>query len=541
MIHLYKAGNNNLEFNGDYALGPISCVLEQKLNDTWQVTVELMNDGSEAFHELKKGAILGVPTPRSNKQLFRIYQTEKDDDSVIAYALPIFLDAKDDAMLMDVRPTNANGQQAMNKLCAGTKYRGVSDIIAINSAQYVRKNLVEAIASGEKNSFLNKWGGEIYYNNYTIYVMNSIAENTGMRVAFGKNMTGIKETVDDSNLITRIIPVAFNGYTLDESKPYVDSPRIKDYPIIHTKVIRYEDLKLQKDCEEDEQGFETIEDLQRALKAAALDTFDQGADLPAVTYEISMVDLSATEAYKSIAGLEKVHLGDIVRCTNRNLDIETLQEVVELTFDCVTKRVTSLTLGEPVQSYFNGVNAKMDSTSETLENQKQNSIQYYTYKNAKEINIRDTATATVIHLIISAFKQTFVTFHAQLNLGVETTAIGTAYDDCRCRASIFVNGEERPVHPEETWQDGKHVLNLMDVFEMQAGKSIEYEVRLTPAGGNIHADEQAINAYFSGMGLRGMTGFNGTMHFTENVPALALPYMAVISEGIIEEIRTEEI
>lgn len=365
MIQLYKKSNTNYEYNGDYTLHPFSCELEQTLNDTWQVTLEIMND-DEAFDDCTEEAVLAIPTPNSDKQLFRIYKVEKEDISTIAYALPIFLDAANDTMLFDVRPTDKTGQQALDIMCAGTKYSGSSDITDISTSYYIRKNLVEAIASDDENSFLNRWGGEISYDNFKIIVNKSIGVNNVGRVAFGYNMTGIKMTIDTTDIVTRIIPLSYNGYMLEGDSPWVDSPLINNYAKVYKRVIEYSDIKLQEDCSTDEQGYNTLQELRAALITRAKQEYENGIDIPAVSYEVNMIDLSQYDEYKDFAELEKIHLGDKAICENKRLGIDTIQEVVKLVYDCVSKRVTSITLSTVEDNFFNAVSSAISKTKKAI-------------------------------------------------------------------------------------------------------------------------------------------------------------------------------
>ena len=78
MIQIYKRENTNFENNGDFILHPIRCELKSELNGTWELTMQYPFEKSEEFEALINEAVLAVPTPYSEKQLFRIYNVEKD-------------------------------------------------------------------------------------------------------------------------------------------------------------------------------------------------------------------------------------------------------------------------------------------------------------------------------------------------------------------------------------------------------------------------------------------------------------------------------
>lgn len=348
MIQLYKSDNTNYDYNGNFIIHPESCDLEAELNGTWTLTIVYPRlDNDEVFNEIKADAVIKADTWLDEAQLFRIYSIDKTDEDVTAYARPIFFDAKNETMLLDVRPTNCIGQVALNKMCAGTRYSGESDIKDISTAYYVRKNLIEAIGSSDENSFLSRWKGEIIYDNFKIIINKAAGQDRGASVRFGKNMTAVEQDISYDDIATRIIPVAYNGYMLDGQSPWVDSGNINKYATVHTKVIEYSDIKLAEDTtSSSETGYANILMLREALKKRCKEEFDAGIDLPAITYRVDLVELSQYEEYKDVKDLEKIFLGDTVLCENDNLNISTKAKAIKITYDCINQCNTNVTLGD---------------------------------------------------------------------------------------------------------------------------------------------------------------------------------------------------
>lgn len=353
MIQIYDPGNTKFDFNGDVTLDPYSCECTMILNDAWSLELEAPIDEDEKFKHIVKEAVISAPTPISDKQLFRIYDTEKTDDSITAIALPVFCDSKDDHALLDVRPTGKNGQQALDILCAGSKYSGESDITKAATAYYVRKNLMEAINGDIDQSFVNRWGGEILYDNYKIIINQRVGGNYGARAEFGYNLEGIKEHVDMSSVVTRIIPVAYNGYTLEGKAPWVDSPNIKKYQKIYTRTIEFSEVKLKEDStDDDENACNTLEELRNRLIEECQKQYAAGIDLPEITYEVDVISLEGTEEYKDYKDLEKIGLGDDVKCSHHILDIEITARATELVYDCINRRNKKVKLGKFTKTAF---------------------------------------------------------------------------------------------------------------------------------------------------------------------------------------------
>lgn len=352
MIQIYLPDNTDYEHNGDAVLDPISCECEMVLNDEWHLELEHPIDEDGKFKMITKEAVISAPTPIGERQLFRIYETQKDDETVTTYAFPVFFDSKDDHILLDVRPTGKNGQEALDIMCAASKYRGTSDITTGSTAYYVRKNLMEAINGDIDQSFINRWGGEILYDNYQVIINQRAGGDYGVRAEFGYNLEGIEERVDMSEVVTRIIPVAYNGYTLEGDSPWVDSPRINKYAKIYTKELSFDDVKMIEDASEDEEGCLTLEELWHKLIARCNELFAQGIDLPKISYDVNMVSLEGTEEYKEYEVLEKVGLGDTVHCKHRELGIETNARAISIKYDCIEKRNLEVVLGDYQKSAF---------------------------------------------------------------------------------------------------------------------------------------------------------------------------------------------
>lgn len=368
MIQLYKSTNTDYEMNGDYTLSPLSCVFECNLNDAWILSIE--NPIDQSLDDFTIGAVIGAPTPYGDKQLFRIYDVTKDDNGIIASAFPIFLDARNDCFLWDVRPSNVTGQTALNQMITNKKYSASSNITKTSTAYYVQKNLIEALNGDDDNAFLKRWGGEIAYDNYKIIVNDRIGSDNGLKVEFGFNLLGVEEKINNEELVTRIIPKAYNGYILPNNET-VDSPLINNYPIVYTRVIEYQDIKLIDDAQEDdtENGItvcNTLEELYAALRTRAQEEYENEIDLPQITYNVDMADLSKTDLYKDYKDLLKVNLGDTVHVKHRKLGIETSARVISMAYDCITQKVESLVLGDYEANYFNDVSSITNSASRVI-------------------------------------------------------------------------------------------------------------------------------------------------------------------------------
>ena len=371
MIQIYSADNANYEQNGDMTLFPSSATVKAVINGSWEITLDHPKDTEGRWKYIKEGAVVKMPS-FNGEQLFRITHKEKNDSGISADLQPIFMDAKDDCFLIDIRPTDKTGQQALNLMTApNKKYTAVSDIITVSTAYYQNKNLIEAINGDDDNAFIKRWGGEIVYDNYTAIVNKQAGGDYGVEIIYGKNVAdnGMKEEVDLRSVVTRLVPKAYNGYQIAGDKPWVDSPLIDKYPTIKYGVLTFENVKMRADAKEDDEKngiivCDTQAQLDAALKKRCKEQWEAGLDKPKVTISVDMVMIEDTELYADVKGLVQVSLGDTVHCRNSELDIVSDARVVEITWDCVNNQIESVELGDFQFDYLSnqrGLNNRIES------------------------------------------------------------------------------------------------------------------------------------------------------------------------------------
>lgn len=347
MIEIYLKTNTNYDKNGDITLDPTSCTYKDSEN---LITLEHFIDDEGRWKYINFENVIAAEE-NGKKKLYRIYNVVRSLYSVTAYARPIFYDLID-KVLLDVRPTNKIGKEALDIILADTGFTGHSNISTSNTAYYVRKNIVEALLGDEENSFINRWGGEFYCENFDVYINDRIGADNGVRVEFGYNLNEIEEDVNIEEVVTRIIPVGYDGIMLDGETPWVDSPLINKYTQPKMRVIEFSDVKV-KESSDDEEGFDTIEEARAELIRQCNLLYENDIDKPTVNYKIDMINLANTTAYKDFKMLVEVNKGDTVTCYIKHLDIDVKARVIDYERDLITGEYTSIELGNAVSNFFN--------------------------------------------------------------------------------------------------------------------------------------------------------------------------------------------
>jgi len=359
MIEVYVKGNEDYKSNGDMTLTPTTCEVELTVEGIAELTLEHPIDDLGRWEYLVNDNVIAAPTPYSKKQLFRIYDYTKTETEVTAYARHIFYDSAGE-MLVDVRPTDKTGQEALDIILSGTKYKAKTNIKTRSTAYYIRKNIMEAIGGDNENSFINRWGGERMYDNFTVIINDRLGGDYGACAEFGRNMTGIEADISIDDVVTRIIPVSYNGHTLEGEEPWIDSPLIGSYANPRTAVIKFEDVKLLEDCQEGEEGFSTLELLREELKRRCTKEYENGLDKPKVNYKVDLVEVANTEDYKDYKKLTTIGIGDDVLTKDRKLKINVTARCIRLVYDCIEEENAEVELGNFIENYFDKTTSAAD-------------------------------------------------------------------------------------------------------------------------------------------------------------------------------------
>ncbi|RXM68352.1 phage tail spike protein [Clostridium tetani] len=375
MINIYDSREINFEHNGLAVLDScIRCEVEEELNRYYGLELEYPIFSTKAKY-LTEDNIIKAPTPQGN-QLFRIYRKVKNMSSIICYARHIFYDLLDN-FIEDCRPIELNGYNALNNILHATQYshnfKANSNITTMATAYYVRKNPIEVLIGDNNNSFINRWGGELKRDNFSISILNSIGRDNGVTIAYGKNLIGIEEDLDMSKVVTRIMPTGLDDKdnTVILQEKYIDSPLINKYPSPKVKHLHFGDIKVNP-----EENV-TLNDVYKLLREKVQELFsEQQIDIPKVNYTIDFIELSKTEEYKNYKVLETVNLGDIVTVKHKKLDINIKQKVIKYRWDSILGKYLEIELGNFKENLSTDLNNITNSIEEIKEDVKETNKEF---------------------------------------------------------------------------------------------------------------------------------------------------------------------
>lgn len=371
MIQIYKETLDKIDVDKNgIIINPIACEISNTLNGENELELEypLMDD---KYIFIKNDNYIAVTNPDFDEpQLYKIYNTKKNMDTITAYARHIIFDLS--KKIVFNKSVVGNAQTILNRLLEDTNFIGTTDIASNASVQYKLQSVMNCI-KGSEGSFCDSFnGGEILCNNYKLTINREIGNDRGIRVSFGYNLEDIEEDLNYDGVVTRIYPSAGD---IVLSNYCVDSPLINTIGVIED-TINFDDIKVRDEETADSDDitlFDTIEQAQVEMIKRCNKLFNAGLDKIVANYVVKMQDLSKTIEYKQLGYdvLEKICLGDTVHCHNTDIGIEVDARCISYKWDCVSKEYIEIELGDYKGSYINDSNSRIENLYKQIELQEQ--------------------------------------------------------------------------------------------------------------------------------------------------------------------------
>ena len=228
------------DYNGVIVLQPTSCELSVEINSTWELTLVHPYDEEGRYTYIQKGCVLKLPCKvareqEDEEQLFRIYEVRDKLDEIEVKAYPIVEESINETPISYAQWYDIDAPTLVDTLngMITDKYSIDSEVPATNQASIIAENTnVQEVLLGDQDlSFINCFGGEVVYDNYTYRIRDKVGSDTtdsGLepenKVFYGASLEDISITESDKDVITRIFPVSGDGYEMgsDGYPKYLD-------------------------------------------------------------------------------------------------------------------------------------------------------------------------------------------------------------------------------------------------------------------------------------------------------------------------------
>lgn len=338
MIKIFNATDTDFKTAGNIIINPLYChEIKKKSLNGWYIEVEIPIKYKE-YIEADKLCVVKTKS-KLKPQAFRINDSITYTNRKIKFTAEHVMFDSRRYVLLDVRPTNLNGQNGLKYVNERTDKTSPfsidSNVENVSTAYFIRKTLLESW-----QVFEERWGGVFEADNWDISFKQSIGKDNGETIVCGKNMQGFEIFEDWSNVCTKILPVGYDGLLLPEI--YLESET--QYEISYTKIVDF-----QTDLEAEEQ---TETNLLLELRNNASKYLEENC-VPKVSYTVNSNVNNDLE------------IGDTIKVLHPFVNIFT--EVLEYEYDLISEKVKSLTFG----NYTRDVKTKFNNIKNTIETIKQ--------------------------------------------------------------------------------------------------------------------------------------------------------------------------
>ena len=355
---LYEHSERAFETQGLGSLtDAISCTVTEELNSTYELKMDYPIDGIH-FNDIINGRIiLAEPAPKKEAEPFSIYKITKPINGIVTvYAEHISYMLN----LIPVKPFSANSCAAAliglvdnsieeNPFTVWTD-KNVNSKFDLTVPQAFRKCL-----GGVDGSILDTYKGEFEFNRFTVKLHTNRGHlKESAKIIYGKNLVDLTQEESISNVVTGIIPywkgtVDDNDVTVMLPESKIESEYAKQYAYNRT---------IPHDFSSEFQEQPTEEQLRAVAESYVKNNL---TGKPDVSITVSFVSLADSEENKGFAS-ELLYLGDSVPVYFYKLGIESTGEIVSCTYDVLSGRYETITVGAVKSSLASTINNVQGAT-----------------------------------------------------------------------------------------------------------------------------------------------------------------------------------
>ena len=331
---LYESNETEFTTHGLGSLAEaIQCTVQEQRNGLFELEMTYPQTGVRFSDLLAGNIIYAIPSPYREAQPFRIYKVTKPlNGNVTVYANHVSYDLNK----IPVNPFSASSaEDAMVKIkenCAIVNNflfetnKNVDAQMAIEVPQTAR-----ACLGGIQGSVLDTYGGEYEWDKFTVRLKVQRGKDSGVVIKYGKNLTGLTQEGDTSNLVTGIYPFWFNDGVLATCDP----------PIIYAEGATGE-TAIPVDLTDKFEEKPTSDQLKQAAESY-INANDIG--VPEVSVSMEFIDLSRMTGYEDLALLEKCDLCDTLTVDYPQAGIYSKAKIVSIETDVLLERYNKMEIG----------------------------------------------------------------------------------------------------------------------------------------------------------------------------------------------------
>lgn len=350
MIRLWSSTETAFRGNRWVLNETTKCDVTEVVNGEFAVDLEYpLKDTKDLSKNFLRGNLITCPVMDDRpEQQFRIRKVDKSSTGVTVYAQAKLIADLGSNYIRPITLTGLTRKQAIQAVLnaalephpysVGTLDLSYNNNVIVN----IPEGTVLNALIGKENSVLSEYGGEFIINNNKFDIVDSRGANRKFRIAYAKNIASIKETIDDTDLATVLIPKS-SDYRLPEY--VIESPKVANY---EKRYFQEVDMNLNIWDGTNEKGDDqiTLAEAYTIMRNTCNNMFlKDKVDQVAFNYEIDLISLRKTEEYKHYNIVEKMWLGDTVTVDHKLLNVDLEGKVNKTIYNVLLDKYNGTEIG----------------------------------------------------------------------------------------------------------------------------------------------------------------------------------------------------
>lgn len=331
---LYASDEKEFQSQGLGALtDAISCSVTEERNGIYELEMEYPQTGIRYADIVAGNIVFAIPSPYRSGQPFRIYKVTKPlAGNVMVYANHISYDLNKIPVKPFSAGTAADAMSAIEENCAiANDFLLATDKNTAANMKIDTPTAARSCLGGIQGSVLDTYGGEYEWDRFTVYLRNQRGTDSGVVIRYGKNLTGLTQEGDVSNLVTGIFPYWYSDDVLVTCDP---------------QIIYAEGATGQTAIPVDLTDRFEEQPTAAQLKSAAESYIKaNNIGVPEVSLTTEFLNLSQMSGYEEMQLLEKCDLCDTVTVQYEQAGIDAKAKIVSIKTDVLLERYEQIEVG----------------------------------------------------------------------------------------------------------------------------------------------------------------------------------------------------
>ncbi|EPH95679.1 phage minor structural protein, partial [Enterococcus faecalis 06-MB-DW-09] len=299
------------------------------------------------FSQLEKGKKVVVdvgPGTRSKRQRFEIVRITKPQNGIVSvYCEHIALITEKTALNKGQKHTAISAQEALNQwralLVPQRDFTVFTDLTTVTAMDFSEVGHFESAAEalgGKEGSILQKYNGEYIFDNNEIRLMREGGKETGVVIAYGKNLVDLVQEETIESTYTSIRPYARaneeGASELVLPEVILDGPHVNNFPERRVQTV---DLSSRNP--------QTVAELRQF---AQYYISSNQIGVPKVNLKVKFADLYSATGEEQHRLLEQLELYDTVTVAFNKLGVNVNAKINQTVWNVLLDKYESIEIGD---------------------------------------------------------------------------------------------------------------------------------------------------------------------------------------------------